>query len=433
MTSIQADLDKLVKRAAAIKADALKPKTASIGDDAKDGTKPAATGEQAAANAAASKDRVEAAMVDGAAKDNAPGKSLDAHNSDGVAAAATDGKEGAKGAVLEKTKTEPLTGTDVMKTASDLVAQLRKAAECANPANASVENHNSEGVTAVATDGQSGTKGGEQPVKKTEGTEGGKAAEKEIAKVEEKTAAAKPVGIRGFLAKVAMSLPQVKTAAEAEGMGEEQVGDAAAEDLLQKLEGGQVSEEEAQQILQEAIASGAISEEDVTAALAEAQGQGGEAPPVDPAAAGGEAPPVDPAMAGGEVPPEAMVAEQAKMASISPEHPQYLQKLAALHGDAAKAGYDFGLKLAAELKGEEAGESKAHEKAETPAEEKAEHSLEAKSDEEKAALAQAQKELGLSDADLAALSQAPVKTASLVDQYRAAILVKVAAHHVAAK
>jgi len=428
MTSIQADLDKLVKRAAAIKADALKPKTASIGDDAKDGTKPAATGAQAAANAAASKDRVEAAMVDGAAKDNAPGKSLDAHNSDGVAAVATDGKEGAKGAVLEKTKTEPLTGTDVMKTASDLVAQLRKAAECANPANASVENHNSEGVTAVATDGQSGTKGGEQPIKKTEGTEGGKAAEKAVAKVEEKTA-----GIRSFLAKVAMSLPQVKTAAEAEGMGEEQVGDAAAEDLLQKLEGGQVSEEEAQQILQEAIASGAISEEDVTAALAEAQGQGGEqAPAGAPAEVPPEAP-VDPAMAGGEVPPEAMVAEQAKMASISPEHPQYLQKLAALHGDAAQSGYDFGLKLAAELQAEEAAETKAHEKSETPAEEKAEHGLDAKSDEEKAALAQAQKELGLSDADLAALAQAPVKTASLVDQYRAAILVKVAAHHVAAK
>jgi len=424
MTSIQADLDKLVKRAAAIKADALKPKTASIGDDAKDGTKPAATGAQAAANAAASKDRVEAAMVDGAAKDNAPGKSLDAHNSEGVSAVATDGQSGRTGGVLEKIKIEPLTGTDVMKTASDLVAQLRKAAEAANPANASVENHNSEGVTAVATDGQSGTKGGEQPVKKTEGTDGGKAAEKAVAKVEEKTA-----GIRSFLAKVAMSLPQVKTAAEAEGMGEEQVGDAAAEDLLQKLEGGQVSEEEAQQILQEAIASGAISEEDVTAALAEAQGQGGEqAPPEAPPEA-----PVDPAMAGGEVPPEAMVAEQAKMASISPEHPQYLQKLAALHGDAAQSGYDFGLKLAAELQAEEAAETKAHEKSETPAEEKAEHGLDAKSDEEKAALAQAQKELGLSDADLAALAQAPVKTASLVDQYRAAILVKVAAHHVAAK
>jgi hypothetical protein len=448
MASIQADLNKLVKQAAAVKADALRAKTASIGDDAKDGTKPATTGEQAAANAAASKDRVEAAMVDGAAKDNASGKSLESHNSDGVAAVATDGQTGAKGAVLDKSKTEPLTSTDVFKTASDLVAQLRKAAESKNPADGSLDNNPSEGVAAVATDGQAGAKGSKLPVKDTEGAKGGKEADKAIAQVEGKTAEAKtaeaktaeakpaekteaktaaaekPVGIRGFLAKVAMSVPQIKTAAESEGMDEGQVGDAAAEDLLQKLESGQVSEEEAQQILQEAIASGAISEEDVTAALAEAQAggaPGAAAPAGDPAAAAAGAPPAgDPAAAAGGIPPEAMVADQAKMASVSPEHPFYLQKLAMLHADMIDVGYQFGLKLAAELKSE-------HEKAETPAEEKAEHTLEAKTDEEKAALAQAQKELGLSNEDVEALAKAPVKTASLVDKYRAAILNKVAA------
>jgi len=414
-TNIMADLDKLVKRAAAVKAEALKPavKVASIGDGAKDGLTPATTGAQAASNAAASKDRVETAMVDGAAKDNAAGKSLEAHNSDGVSAVDVSGQAGAKGAVLAPTSTEPLTSQDAMKTASALVAQLRKAAETANKVDASVTLNPSEGVTAVKKDGQAGAKGAVMAVKKTEGREGGAEA------------LAKSAGIRAFLAKVAMSLPAIKTAAEAEQMGEEQVGDAAAEDLIQKLESGQVSEEEAQKILEEAVASGAISEEDVTGAMAEAQqGQGGEQAPQDPAM---QDPAMqDPAM---QVDPAAMAADpKLAAAACGPDHPQYIEKLKALHTKTAEVGYAFAIKLAEEIGAEEKKEDAAHEGGETEKEEKDEHAIAAASPEEQAALAQAQQELGLSDEDLAALAAAPAKTASLVDKYRVAILNKVAAY-----
>lgn len=438
--NLMSELDAMVKRAAAAKAEVLSKK-ASIGDEADDKTKPAATGEQAAANKAALKDQQIAVTVDTGATPNKANASVENHISDGAAAVQADGQGGATGGVLAAKSTEPLTSADAMKTARALVAELRKAAAEGTGVTTAAEQ-----AAAIGDGGAKVAPGGakaEPKAKVAPLTVSGAKAETD-APVGSKTA-----GIRSFLAKAALANPQVKVAAEEQGMGEEQVGDAAGENLLQQLESGQVSDEEATQILEEALQSGAITEEEIAEAMQGHPEAGGEAPvegaPVDPAAAGAEAP-IDPAMlaaAGGEAPVDPAMLEAAgapmdptklahakiAAAGIGPDDKRYMSKIAALYGNFADAGYALAVKLAEELT--EVGESKEHEKDETPAEEKAEHEgdgLSASTPEEKAALKQAQSELGLSDTDLKALVDAPApKTASAADKYRAAILNKVAA------
>lgn len=405
--NLMSELDAMVKRAAAAKAEVL-AKKASIGDNVDDKTKPATTGEQAAANLAANKTRVEG-TVDNGAKPNKADGSVQNHVSDGAAAASPDGSGGATGGVLAATKVEPLTSGDAMKTARDLADALRK-----------------EAIKIEAPHIEPGGKAlGSVVPKAANPVEGGAKAD-DIKPVASK----KTAGIRAFLAKAALANENVKTAAAAEGLTDEQVGDAAGDNLLQQLESGQVSDEEATKILEEALASGAISEEDIAEALQGHPALSGEQDPAaaavqpDPAAAA--AAPVDPAQL-----------EQAKVASahIGPEDSRYIQKLASLYAQQRELGYAVAVKLAAELteEGAEKKEDKAiadlqAAQAAEKKEEVKEDGLKADTPEEKAALAQAQNELGLTNEQMQAVLAAPAaKTASAVDRYRAAILTKVAA------
>lgn len=416
--NVLSDLDSLIKKASEkkqevlAKAAAAKPAKqaqdiSSALDTIDDGTKPATTGEQAAVN----KDNagnIGAAAVDSGAKDNTP--------------------------------------------------------------NASVET-STDGAKAVSTDGQSGATGGEiGPVSDTTTQGDVKSAAEQARKVAaelRKQAAALLSPLDHYLVKSARAVENKDMRKVAQEMSEDDLAGQASDALMQGLESGEISDEEAAQILQDAMAEGAITEDDL--AQAQQMIQGGEgAPAGDPAAA--------PAAEAGAAPAgEEMVSDpamEAKLASadIGPSHPKYAEKLLSLYPEDVRAAYEFGIKLAEEIA--EAGEEKEDkaeaeaaaatgEGAETPAEEKKEDEAGDAAEEaagaapagempammpgadagvipgpqsadEAQALAAVQQELGLNDQQLQELMAAPMpapetKLAAAKAAYRAALLAKVAA------
>lgn len=419
------DLDALIKRASEQKTAALKQAdTSSKLDSADDGTSPGTTGAQAAANKASAGEYT-AAAVDGGAKANPIGGSVE-NSTGGATAVKPNGQEGGQGA-----------------------------------------------EHAIAKDADNGEEKAENKVDgKGDATGSFKSAAAkeaiEFAAQLRKEADGLLTPFDRFLVAAARSSidPKVKTAAE--GMPEDQVADQATDALMQQLESGQISDEEAAQILEEAIQSGAITEEDIAQAQQLAGGAEGApeaapegapeaAPEMAPEAAmAPEGAPMDPA-AGAGLPGEAAPAEEmvedpqleAKMASaeIGPDHPKYTEKLISLYADDMRSAYELFHKVAEDLitvaqeekaeaeKARKEGDSEMAQKEDEHAKVIADAASQlpvASSPEEKQALEAVKQEMGLNDQQLAEIMSAPVpagqdKVASFKAQCRAAILSKVAA------
>jgi hypothetical protein len=401
--SIKADLDKLVKRAAAQKTQLTKSaeSVSAKADSAEDGTSPATTGEHAAHNKEMAA-QYTAAAVDGGAPTNTVGKSVE-KSTDGATAVATDGSEGSDTSKTEMG--EPKKADNGTELPQNKVASVLKLAE---------------ELDAVA--------------------------ESLITKFDR------------FLIKAARasSDKQVKTAAE--GMDDGALAGDVNDQLLAKIESGEMSDEEAQAILEEAVASGAIAPEEIQALAAEAGGEGGA--PVD-----GGMPPAAPAAPEGEAELSPEDAARVEAAQVGPDSPEYMGKIASAYAAEMDAGYKFFMKLAEEIVAEqkeeaqdpkaEKAEGDAHEKSESKEEESAEHasaaapapapvpataqapaapaadplSLTPANPEEAAALKAVQAELGLTDEQLAQLMAAPVaqeKVASAETRFRTAIYTRIA-------
>lgn len=449
---IAQDLDSLLSRARQSKTAALKEaetKTAAESisaklDAADDGTSPATTGAQAAASESAQKEQYPEPAVDVGAKDSQVGQSVEM-STDGATAVATDGQEGTEGADL-----------DIEKEADN---------------------------------------GEEKPENKVDGNGGATGAFKEasasfskIARELKEAADSLLTPLDRFLVKSARASDDKAFRKIAMGMDDAELADAAGGSLMGQVDAGELGDEEAAAILQEALASGAITEEDIAQAVAEMEGGG--MPPGAAAEEGvveeglpgggavaeeiaGEAIPME---GGGEemIEDEGLEAKLA-MAQVGPDKPDaYIRKLAQHYSAEVDAGYAYGMQLAerlnkqaedeeAEEETEEASEKSesAEGKAETEVaeaaasdapvnvEEAGEVEVEVPAPmmapgpemgaalpqpatpEEAAALQAVMAELGLDEAGLAALMNteaAPMdKMAAAKASYRAAILNKVAA------
>lgn len=306
------DLEKMVKSAAAKKAEALEKEaqdTSSKLDSADDGTSPATTGEQAAAQISAQNETYPDNAADTGANDNEAGASVD-KSTEGATAVATDGDEGAQGADL-----------------------------------------------SVKKDADNGE---EKPENKVDGNGGATGAFKTAAADARETAAqlnklAQDIlsPLDRFLVKAAKASNDSNVKTAAEGMGEDELADAAAASLLEQIEAGELSDEEAAQILDEAVSSGAVDPAELEAIAAEAEGA--------PAEAGGA--PVEEA-------PDMMpgLDKVAAASDVGPDHPEYLHKLASLYPEEMQAGFNFAVKLAEELGEEENDESEEAEEEEAETE-----------------------------------------------------------------
>lgn len=368
--NILSDLDRMITKVAAEKQAALKQ--ASPGDDVEDGTKKPETGAQMASNKSEAGKHT-AAKVDGGAKTNPSNASVEM-STDGSTAVATDGQSGTKGADLE-VKHQAANGPeggikgDDKKTAAapSLIDELRKAAAAEESAAAPTKTEK----TAVSASA------GNEP----------NGAMSLLNKVLGKTASAQQqlTPFECFLVKAARA--NLKQAAD--GMSDQQVAGDTSDKLLQALQSGSVSEEDAEKMLTEAVQSGAITEQDLMQAMQQLQGQGGG----DPAGAGAGTPPADAGAGGapmgagpgpsagpgaggdpaagaamgamGSGPDQAAAADPmggmgAKMAAadVGPEHPEYIKKLAALYRSDMEAGYEFAVKLAEELSGDDGDDDK---------------------------------------------------------------------------
>ena len=416
------DLDSLIKSAAAAKQGVLKQ--ASIGDDVKDGTSKPQTGERHSENASDAAEGT-AAMAAGGAKTNPVGASVTLDASHDAKAAETSGNKGPAAGLLA-VKEQGANGSDGTikgdnkKTASDLVAQLRKAAEpevkvaAAKPVAAkNLTGHLFKSASHGVAEGLAGFCKAAADAGSPEGDPA--AAGGEAAPAPE--AGAAPAG------------------PEAGAQGGQPGGDEQAiQQILQAIESGQLSEEDAQKLLEEAAQSGAISPEDLQAAQAElaqagqGQGQGAPAPGGD---AGAGAPP-EAAPQGPEAQEKIAMAKIAH-AHVGPEHPEYMAKLAALHADDHRQGYEFGMAVAHHLA--KLAESAEHEGKESAKVEKAEHDLgiEPKDEAEKKVLDGVKGEMGLNDESMDHLMSAQPKVAAdnRLAQFelrvRTAILAKTAA------
>lgn len=385
-------LNDLILRAKEVKTAQVKVASGTTGlDSIPDGTKPATTGAQVAANHSAEKEMYSENMVDTGAKDNQEGASVTA-STDGSSAASTNGQEGADGALLS----------------------VKKEAD----------------------------NGEEKPQNKI-------AAARALAAELRKVAEARVSPFDRFLVKAAQASthPAIKKAMEA--ADDEALADASADVLMQALESGEISEEEAAQILEEAVSSGAVSDDELQMAM-------GESAPVDGGAAPAPAA-VEETMA---VDPAAGVADetlQTKLASanIDPNSDEYLTKLASEYSDFTAIGYALGKQVAQAYltkKAEEEAEVKEEVKEEAPAEETKEEAPAAKeevteevaeegapggeeasimemmgvpaptSPEEEAALAEVQAELGLAPADANNLMAMEVPPMDKIAAYKAKAL-----------
>jgi hypothetical protein len=420
------DLDALIKRAGEIEATGLSKK-ASIGDPltSDNGTSAPQTGAQMASNNEEAGKHT-AAKVDGGAETNPTGASVEM-STEGATAVSTDGQSGTQGADLDqrhqaangdeggfngepsdwdkkKTARESLIGT-----ARSLAGELKKAA-AALPVDANAAKASTKLASVLGkSSGQS------------EGT------------------AAPLTAFDRFLAKRAMEAGGMMPPEAAGGMmppeaagGMPPEGEAAgigAEEILQGLQSGAIGEEEAAQILQQAAASGALSEEDIAELEAIISGgAGGGAPaPMDPGMDPGMGDPM--AEAGGD--PMAM---KVAMLDIGPDHPEYVNKLEAIHKKAMDFGYRLAVKTAQEIGAEQDAMLGG---GEPPMEEVvggmagAPEDLAPQSPEEEQALQEVLAELGLDQGGADELMAAEVpqldKVASFKSRVRGALLAKAAA------
>jgi len=356
--AIMKDLDSLIKKASEVKADGLQKRAAPGGDLGTDnGTQAPSTGAHYDKNVEEAGKHTEA-KVDGGAEANKPGASVEM-STEGATAVATDGQSGAKGADLE-VKKDAANGSVPASELSKTSAALDKCA-------AEWIAHGklvSAGLGKIAA---------ELPVDAAAAR-----------------ATTKLAGILGKSEGQAITAGDLtsfdrflaKKAADAGLGGGEEVGQAqaGAGDLMQRLQSGQVSEEEAAKILTEAAQSGALSEQDLAELQQLVEAQGGAGDPAaaaaaggDPAAMGGAPPaPMDPAAMGGAPPagPDGMIQDpglEAKVAAlhVGPDHPDYGKKLAHFHKEALQFGYDLAIKTAQEVLAlEEALEQEKDEKGE---------------------------------------------------------------------
>lgn len=332
------DLDSLIKSAAEIKTAGLK-KQASPADplDKDNGTQAVTTGAHYDKNVTEAGKHT-AAKVDGGAEANKPGASLEA-STEGATAVSTDGQSGANGADLDVKKDAAngsVPASELSKTSAALDDCAGKWLEHAKGVSAGL----SKAAAELPVDDQAAA-----AMNKLAGILGKSDSQAKLA-------AKDLTGFDRFLAKKAQ---------DAGLGGGDEVGQAqaGAGDLMQRLQAGQVSEEEAAKILTEAAQSGALSEQDLQELQQLAQAQGGAggdpaaaaaagAPPVDPAAAGG-APPAGPMPgADGQIQDPGLEAKVAAL-HIGPDHPDYIKKLASFHGPAVQFGYDLAIKTAQEV------------------------------------------------------------------------------------
>lgn len=410
-----ADLDKMIAKVRSAKL--AKLKTASPGDGVDDGTKPVETGAQLASNKEESGKPTPAA-VDGAAVTNPAGASL-TQSTDGAVAVATSGQAGGEAsapfkidgqaangpeggiggddkkvaAFLAQLKTaaDGLPGVDAARTfpgdvtpgsftAPDASGQVPGLGKVTYP----IDSVASEEAAKLKTPGlgsQAMSAAGDwlkDPVHAGiagAGTVGAAALLYNLlSKKHEKTASVKAIHpfVKHLIKKAHNSPAFCKAAAEA-GADEGAQGSQVVDQLLQGLESGQITEEQAEQILMEALKSGAISDADVAPIMEEIHkmsgGAGAGAPDAGgapaPAAGGGDpmagmTPPPGAGAAGPEgaapdmAPPDPSMEAKAAAAHVGPEHADYVKKLAYFYAAEKNAGYaagkDFGLKLAANLK-----------------------------------------------------------------------------------
>ena len=483
---ITADLDKLVKRAAevrvgAIKAAAAAPEGKSLDitkgekvdaqvteKDGKKGPKGSEFGsvtkEPTVSKNVAAVEKAVGHFEKGAGE-NTEGKSLDHTKGEKVDAQATsiDGKEGPKGSELGKVTKLPTTSKE-----QPFEAPAQKVAGAA-PEGASLTVADAKGVDGVASavDGKTGPKGSELGAITKKPTTSDEqpfeapaqkvASAREFAAALRKEASAMLSPLDHFLVKAARSHADPKVKLAAEQMPDDQLAGASSDDLMSQLATGQIGEDDAKQILEEALQSGAITEDELKQAIQQAQSQGGAGPeggaPADAGAdagappAGPDAPPAGPGADAGAPPVDAgapPMGGDPKMAAAQEEQ-AYLTKIASDHADKIQAGEEFFHKLAELLvKSAEEAEEEKHEKAESPAHEKKEEAgaklvdsmsgvnLKPADEAEKQALEAVKQELGLDDAKLAELAGAQVaapqdKLAAAKVAYRQAFLSKIAA------
>ncbi len=342
------NLDRMILKVRAEKTASLQ-KAASPGDGVEDGTKKPQTGAQMASNKEESGKSTKGS-VDGGAVTNPVGASVEA-STEGATAVATSGQKGTEGADLAvkhdapngPEKTAGVTDAD----AKSMADQLRKVA---SQLDAPVVDQSAKPEAA-----------------------------KESVVNGVKVAASDQTSLLCFLGRVtraSLAAQGLKLAAE---MGDEQMGGQSVDKLLQAIQSGAISEEDAEKMLMEMAQQGAIKPEELQAIMAEMHGAGGGAagagaPPADPAAAG--APPMDAgAPMGAGVPPAPAPAApmgagpgaggagdqvndpalEAKMAclDIGPGHPLYADKCVRLYPVAAQHGFDLFVKAAEMILGEE--------------------------------------------------------------------------------
>lgn len=222
--NILADLDSLVKRASAQKAQAIKEaSTSSKLDSAEDGTSPATTGEMAADQVRAQKEQYAEPSADVGGEDNKAGESVE-QSTDEATAVSTSGQEGTKGSEL----------------ASGGISDADNGPE-------DTDSPNNNGFNSGAFKSAA-------------------AAAREQAAELRKAAAALLSPLDHFLIKAARDTKNEQLKKQAMEMDEAELADAAADTLTEQLEAGEIGDEEAVAILEEALAAGAISEEDIAMA-----------------------------------------------------------------------------------------------------------------------------------------------------------------------
>lgn len=321
MSEIHEHLDRLIKRAADHKAEALAKEAQEYGDD---GTSPATTGDQAEDQIAAQKKTYPENAADVGADDNKPGASV-TQSTDGATAASTGGQDGTEGSEL----------------ASGGIGDADNGPK-------DTDSPDNNGFDSGAFKGAA------------------EALRKQAGELRE-AANALLTPLDRFLVKSARASEDEEMKKVAMAMPDDELAAASSDALTGQIEGGDITDEEAADILQEALDAGAITEEDiaeaakaVAAASAAPEEEAGVPAPMPPEGAveeeiveQGMPPAPAPDMTG--VPASEPVGEDAllgaKMAAadIGPDSPQYFQKLSSFYSDDINEGYAFGLKLAQEI------------------------------------------------------------------------------------
>lgn len=324
-------LDGLIKRASAKKQEELQ-KEAEGGisaklDNAEDGTVPAATGEQASSQVSEQNKTYADNMVDTGGKDNQAGESVSA-STDGATAVSPSGQDGTDGAELAK------------------------------------------GGVGEADNGPEDTDSPDNSGFESGAFKGAAAEARKLASELRKTAEELLSPLDRFLVKSARATDDEAIRKVAMEMPDDELAGSAADTLMEQIQSGQLTDEEAAQILQEAVDAGAISEEDIAGAAAAMGGEmgGGEEMMAEEA----------PLPGGGK---EELMAAKLAAADIGPDDSRYTEKLAHFYPAEVAAGYNFAMKLAEEMAGETEEEEETEEEGEGKEKPKVEIEVESEGEE----------------------------------------------------